>query len=106
METYQTWSLVVSAIVGASITAQAFFAGILIRYTKRQKTINVRQTLVAELALNFNVIVEKVRTMDKKEAVKNSAQKTALMKKMMDDIIRIEARNAKIREELDQLPIT
>ncbi|MFC1717386.1 hypothetical protein ACFL6S_27245 [Candidatus Poribacteria bacterium] len=106
MDTYQKRSLVVSIVVGASIIAQTIFACIVVSYTKRQKTINARQTLLTESALNFNVLIENVRILEKQKDMPSSDEKTALVKKIMDHSDRLNARNTKIIEELNKLRIT
>ena len=73
---------------------------------KAQKTTNVRQTLLAELAINFSAMVENTRMTDNllKEPDKPGNMET--IAKIYEHTERLNARASAIRNQLNQLPPT
>ena len=74
-------------------------------YTKRQTTINKRQTLLTESMRNFNALAENVRILEKQKDKPPSDEKTALLEEILDHTNRLHARAIKITEEINKLKI-
>jgi hypothetical protein len=71
---------------------------------KAQKTIDVRQTLLTELAINFTIMVENVREMENLSKEPHKPGRMETIAKILQNTERLSARNSAITNELNQLP--
>ena len=99
-------------VIALAAVVQAVFTILLVTvYVRRQtniikaqKTIDVRQTLLTELAINFTIMVENVREIENLLKERDKPGNMETIAKIQQHTQRLSARSSAITNELNQLP--